>query len=152
MLPKSHSSCLLSYNAWGCLQLTRVNNGGTLVLDSTAAGASSLTSLDDVEGLLVSDLAEDDVSAVEPRGDDGGDEELRAVAAILLVDCIVDGKTMCLRVRAGVGHGQQTRLVVLQLEVLIGELLAVDGLATGTLYNVSLCYVIFNIENVRYHG
>lgn len=38
-----------------------------------------------------------------------------------------------LRVGAGVGHGQQTGAVVLQLEVLIGELLAVDGLATGTL-------------------
>lgn len=36
-----------------------------------------------------------------------------------------------LRVGASVGHGQQTGLVVLQLEVLVGELLAVDGLATG---------------------
>lgn len=37
------------------------------------------------------------------------------------------------RVGASVGHGEQTRLGVLQLEVLIGELLAVDGLATSTL-------------------
>ena len=37
------------------------------------------------------------------------------------------------RVGAGVGHGEQTGLVVLQLEVLVGELLAVDGLATSTL-------------------
>lgn len=35
------------------------------------------------------------------------------------------------RVGAGVGHGQQTRAGVLDLEVLIGELLAVDGLATS---------------------
>lgn len=41
------------------------------------------------------------------------------------------------RVGAGVGHGQQARLGVPQLEVLVGELLAVDGLATGTLRGVS---------------
>lgn len=38
-----------------------------------------------------------------------------------------------LRVGAGVGHGQQTRAGVLDLEVLVGELLAVDGLATSAL-------------------
>jgi hypothetical protein len=38
-----------------------------------------------------------------------------------------------LRVLASVGHGQQTRLGVAQLEVLIGELVAVDGLAAGSL-------------------
>lgn len=37
------------------------------------------------------------------------------------------------RVGAGVGHGQQTRLGVLQLEVLVGELLTIDGLATSAL-------------------
>lgn len=64
------------------LQLARLDNGGTLaVLDSAAARASGLNGLDNVHGLLVSDLAEDDVATVEPRGDDGGDEELGAVAA-----------------------------------------------------------------------
>lgn len=43
----------------------------------------------------------------------------------------VTAKEESLRVGAGVGHGKQTGLVVLQLEVLVGELLAVDGLATG---------------------
>lgn len=43
------------------------------------------------------------------RGDDGGDEELGSVG-----------------VATGVGHGQETLLGVLELEVLIGELLAVD--------------------------
>jgi hypothetical protein len=38
-----------------------------------------------------------------------------------------------LRVGASVGHGQQTGAVVLQLEVLIGKLLAVDGLAASAL-------------------
>ena len=33
---------------------------------------------------------------------------------------------------AGIGHGQQAGLGVLQQEVLVGELLPVDGLASGT--------------------
>ena len=37
------------------------------------------------------------------------------------------------RVGTGVGHRKQTGLGVLLLEVLIGELLAIDGAATGTL-------------------
>jgi len=40
---------------------------------------------------------------------------------------------MNLRVGASVGHGEETRAGVLDLEVLIGKLLAVDGLATGAL-------------------
>jgi len=44
-------------------------------------GADLLNGLDDVETL--DDLAEDDVLAVEPRGLDSADEELRAVA----IDC-----------------------------------------------------------------
>ena len=66
-----------------CLQLTRGDNSRALVvLDVAAARASGLKSLDNVEALLVSDLAEDDVAAVEPRGDNGGDEELGAVAVL----------------------------------------------------------------------
>lgn len=37
-------------------------------------------------------------------------------------------------VLSGVGHGKQTRLVVLVDEVLILELGTIDGLATGSLY------------------
>jgi hypothetical protein len=97
------------------LQLTGLDNGRALaVLDSTAAGASGLKSLDNIQRLLVGNLAEDDVLAIQPRSDDGGDEELRAVG-----------------VGTSIGHGQQTRLGVLQVEVLILELLAVDGLTTG---------------------
>jgi hypothetical protein len=66
-----------------------------------------LNLLDDIEAL--EDLAEDDVAAIKPRGDDGGDEELRAVGVL-----------------ASVGHGEETLLGVLELEVLIRELLAVD--------------------------
>lgn len=42
-------------------------------------------------------------------GDNGGDEELRSVGVL-----------------AGVGHGEETLLGVLELEVLVGELFAVD--------------------------
>lgn len=63
------------------LDLTAVDNLG---LDSRAdgagGGAEGLDLLHHSHGLGVSDLAEDDVLAVEPRGDNGGDEELGAVA------------------------------------------------------------------------
>lgn len=39
-----------------------------------------------------------------------------------------------LRVGASVGHGQETGAAVLVLEVLIGELIAVDGATTGALF------------------
>lgn len=67
-----------------------------------------------VERAAVDDLAEHHVLAVQPRRHDRGDEELGAVGVL-----------------AGVGHGQQERAVVLELEVLVGELLSVDALAAG---------------------
>jgi len=97
------------------LVLTTVHNGGLLAVLHGARGATgSLESTDHTLGLLVGDLAEDDVAAIEPLSLDSGDEELRAVG-----------------VGASVGHGQQVGLGVLLLEVLVGELLAVDGLATS---------------------
>jgi hypothetical protein len=42
-----------------------------------------------------------------------------------------------IRVRAGVGHRQEEGAVVLELEVLVGKLLAINGLATSTLLCVS---------------
>lgn len=51
-----------------------------LVLGGAARGAAHLEGLDDTDGLGVGNLAEDDVAAIEPRGDDSGDEELGAVA------------------------------------------------------------------------
>lgn len=53
--------------------------------------------------------------AVEPVGLDGAEEELRAVG-----------------VWAGVGHGENAWASVLEREVLVGELFAVDRLAAGT--------------------
>jgi hypothetical protein len=102
------------------LSLAGLDDGGRvcLVLRSAGAGAASLNALDDghAVGVAVGDLAEDDVAAVEPRGDNGGDEELRAVG-----------------VGAGVGHGEEEGAFVGELEVLVGELFAVDGLAAGAL-------------------
>lgn len=51
---------------------------------------------------------------VKPLGLDGADEELRPVG-----------------VGSGVGHGEDAGASVLQDEVLVLELVAVDGLATG---------------------
>lgn len=53
--------------------------------------------------------------AIQPRGLCGTDEELGAVS-----------------VGAGVGHGEDARPRVLLYKVLIGKLLAVDRLSTGT--------------------
>ena len=69
--------------------------------------------LDDVHAL--DDLSEDDVLAVEPGGLDSADKELAAVG-----------------VGAGVGHGEDSGSGVLQLEVLVLKLVAVDGLASGS--------------------
>ena len=60
-------------------------------------------------------FSEDDVLAVEPGGLLGGDEELGSVGVL-----------------ASVGHGQPASAEVLQLEVLVGKLLAVDGATTST--------------------
>lgn len=96
---------------------TRGVDGGRLaVLDLAGVAASGLDRLDNPEGLLVSNLTEDDVLAIEPRGDDGSDEELGAVG-----------------VGAGIGHGEEAGLGVSELEVLILELLAVDRLAASAL-------------------
>lgn len=70
------------------MTLARVDDGRLLaVLDGTAGGTSSLNGLDDLEGLVVGNLAEDDVAAVQPGGHDGGDEELGAVAVMGLLAC-----------------------------------------------------------------
>jgi hypothetical protein len=72
--------------------------------------------LDLVDNLIALEhLAKDDVAPVQPRGNGSSYEKLATI-----------------RILARVGHGEKARLAVLQLEVLVGELLAVDGLATST--------------------
>jgi len=78
-----------------------------------ALRAEGLDLLDNVHAL--DDLAEHDVLAVQPLGLGGANEELRAIG-----------------VGSSVSHGQDSRSGVLQLEVLVLELVAVDGLSTGS--------------------
>lgn len=107
------------------------------VLDGTGVATASLDGLDDPHrlGIAIGHGAEDDVLVVKPAGDDSGNEELGSVAAFRVSGTNrmeVWGRSN-LRVGAGVSHGQEERLVVSQLEVLIRKLLAVDGLAAGAL-------------------
>jgi hypothetical protein len=69
--------------------------------------------INDFEAL--EDLAEYDVSAIEPCRGDSSDEELAAI-------CIL----------SAVGHGQEAFTSMLELEVLVREFGAVDGLATSS--------------------
>ena len=93
------------------LDLPRLGDGD-LLGGLAGLGAETLDLLHDVHTL--GHGSEDDVLAVEPVGLDGAEEELRAVG-----------------VGAGVGHGQNARASVAQVEVLVRELLAVDGLAAS---------------------
>jgi hypothetical protein len=54
------------------------------------------------------------------------------------------------RVGTGIGHGQEERLLMLELEVLVGKLLAIDGLATSALRYVSMssCLLQFSLYQV----
>ena len=45
---------------------------------------------------------------------------------------------VCLRVGAGIGHAEKAGAGMLVLEVLVGKLLTVDGLATSALRIVSI--------------
>jgi hypothetical protein len=120
-------------------------------------------------------VAEDDVLAIEPRGLDGAEEELRAVGAPAEAGCAIgrqggprarggggqrgrasggamgeraarDRRKPALsqaesarsgqsarRVRSGVGHRENARARVLEREVLVGKLGAVDRLAAGAI-------------------
>ena len=94
---------------------------GELTAISDDAGSSGLTgaranAFESIEHLeATSDLAEHAVLAIEPGGLDEGHEELGAVG-----------------VGAGIGHGEITTSSVPDVEVLVLELHAIDGLATGT--------------------
>ena len=47
------------------------------------------------------------------------------------------------RVRPGVSHGQKTGAAVLDLEVLVGKFLTVDGFSAGALSEYSDCMLVF---------
>jgi hypothetical protein len=94
------------------LELTALSN-----LDSLDRLVSR--SLFDVLNLLhnvvtLKHLSEDDMAAIQPASDGGSNEEL---ASVCVLSCV--------------GHAEKTLAGVLELEVLVGELFTVDGLAAG---------------------
>lgn len=117
---------------------TAVDDGWLdLMLDLARAGSSGLELLDNFQTGVIGDFAEDDVLAVQPGGHDGGDEELRAVARQKENNqhLHVHRDEDCSRIGSSVGHGEDTRLGVGSLEVLVCELLTVDRLSTSALFD-----------------
>jgi len=107
--------------------LARVGDGDGLArLAGLAAERFDL--LDNVHAL--DDGAKDDVLVVQPRGLDRADKELGAVS-----------------VGAGIGHGQNTRSDVLKLEVFVGKLFAVDGLAAGAVVVGEVATLAHEVRN-----
>ena len=106
---------------------TAVGDGGWARLaDGTVAGTAKLNALYHAHGRSVTiwHAAEDNVAAVQPGSHHGRDEELRAIG-----------------VRSGVSHGEEEGLGVLELEVLVCELLAVDGLSARALHCISVAVI-----------
>ena len=62
---------------------------------------------------------------------------------------VVDPKGIDVRVGAGVGHGEEKRPIVLQLEVLVGELFAVDGFTASALLAISYQAMWHSIKQSR---
>jgi hypothetical protein len=125
----------MSVRVYLCLLSTAVDNGRLEgQLDLTSTGTGFLEVLDNLHAVLVGNLAKDNVLAIQPGSDDGGDEELGAVARITVSTQVETILPNYLRVGTCVGHGQETRSGVLHLEVLVCEFLAVDGLATSALF------------------
>lgn len=116
---------------------TAVHNSRAIVGRHGAAGAAQgLNLLDNI--VAAGHLAKDDVLAIQPAGLVDGDEKLGAVPATMHVSDKTKGIVSDYsRVGTSVSHGQQARLGMAVDEVLVGELLAVDGAATGTLDRVS---------------
>ena len=110
------------------LELTTVDNLH-FSLGSARLGTIGLNLLDDLHTL--DNLTEDAVSAVQMRSGNlifiirrrkySGDEELRTIG-----------------VGTSVGHGQHTRLVVADTEVLIGKSIAVNGFTSITVEILSV--------------
>jgi len=100
------------------------------MLDLARARSGALEFLDNVQALSIGDLAKDDVLAVQPGGDNGGDEELRTVG-----------------IGTGIGHGEHTRLGMGLLEVLVCELLTVDRLATRAISTSEVATLQHELRN-----
>ncbi len=78
-------------------------------------------------------FAEDNVAPIEPAGDRGRNEELRAIRIFPFGKCQPTLKGF----KAGmslprVGHAEKTLAAVFELEVLVWEFGSIDGFATGS--------------------
>lgn len=114
------------------LQLSTVGDGELLV-GLARIGAIGFHLADDIHAF--DDFTEDDMFLVEPRGLVSGDEELRSVG-----------------VSSGVGHRHDSGSSVLQGEVLVGELLAIDGLAPGAVVVGEITTLTHEVGNHTVEG
>lgn len=121
------------------LQLSTVRNGdclptpytiSTLLHGTATLRAQHLQALQYIHSLL--HLSEHNVVSVQPGAGNSGDEELGAVG-----------------VRTAVRHREETRTRVLQSEILIGETISVDGLATSTISGSKVSSLSIRNEHCR---
>jgi hypothetical protein len=136
------------YTFLGHLELSALSNLDGLHGLVTRALRDVLNLVHDV--IAFEDLAEDDVAAIEPAGDDGGDEELTGstksgVSRTQVVSWRVL-PSVCILAR--VGHAEKAFASMLELEVLIGELGTVDGLATGAVFE-QCQYVMYDTGMIK---
>jgi len=102
------------------------NNHG---LASVSLGrAHGLDFLHNIQSLL--HIPKHDVFSIQPRGGHGAEEELGSVC-----------------VGTSVGHGENPRTGVLVVEVLIGELLAVDGFTSGSVSSGEISTLAHKVSN-----
>lgn len=98
-----------------------ISSKGTAVANDDVLGGLSVSSsetfkeLDNIHSLK--DFSEDDMLSVEPASHNRGDEELRSVG-----------------VGSSIGHREQSGLGVLELEVLVLELLSIDGFSSSAVF------------------
>ena len=121
------------FTFWRCLSVRRNRQSRFPSTSCLPERSRSSPSFDHVHAL--DHLAEDHMLAVEPRRLHGAEEELRAVG-----------------VRAGVGHAQDAGAGMLQLEILIGELLAVDRLAAGAVLVGEIAALAHEVWNDAVEG
>eukprot|EP00534_Pseudo-nitzschia_fraudulenta_P011629 CAMPEP_0201215244 /NCGR_PEP_ID=MMETSP0851-20130426/188858_1 /ASSEMBLY_ACC=CAM_ASM_000631 /TAXON_ID=183588 /ORGANISM="Pseudo-nitzschia fraudulenta, Strain WWA7" /LENGTH=251 /DNA_ID=CAMNT_0047504689 /DNA_START=202 /DNA_END=958 /DNA_ORIENTATION=- len=92
---------------------------------SSSDGFDALDEINSVE-----DLSEDDVSAIQPGGFDGGDEKLGSIG-----------------VGSGIGHAQVHGPFVLQIEIFVLEFASVDALSSATVVHSEITTLDHEVGN-----
>lgn len=115
-----------------CLEFTTVSNGN-LASGTSRVRTIALNLTDNLHTL--NNLAENNVLAIQPGSLDSANEELGAVG-----------------VGTGIGHRQDTRAFVLQGEVLVSELFAVDAATTGTVVAGEVTALAHEVGNDAVEG